>query len=291
MDLPDYRIRAEREAALWYCLMTQRTQQHSKHEAHSSATHEAGYYQFILSHTKFNVFVNALAVVGAVLGIYFVWQASPPASVWVFAVILFLGLLSLWGFQQKSAISLFVIGGLAYLAASHLPDFNALIPGDDPTPPNACTGHIAPNDRLIIVGRQAIATGNDGPQNILTEGDHILLKIDVTTRTLFVSADVYDSQGLVLRIDRNRVKVSPTTFPPERPNRHTLRAFDHWGNTILSVRFINKTTIKIAGHFWFPGHQLFVFPDILGEAEPQPISGPLCFKIEKGSHVGSVLLF
>jgi hypothetical protein len=271
--------------------MVQRKQQHSDSESHSRAADRAGYYQFIMSHPKFTAYVNALAIVGAILSVYFVWQVSPLASIWLLALIVFIGLLSLWGFQRKSGISLLVIGSLAYVVSAHLPDPNALIPGNGPTPPNPCTSYLSPNDQLVILGRQAVATGNKGPQNILKEDDHVLLKIDTTSDYLFVSADLYDSQGLVVRIDRNRVKTSPTTFPPDRPDRHTLRAFDHWGNTILSVRFINIRTIKIAGHFWFPGHELFVFPELPSETEPQQVTGPLCFKIEKGSHVGSVIWF
>jgi hypothetical protein len=271
--------------------MAQRKQQPADSESHSCAAYNAGYYQFIVSHPKFTAYVNALAVVGAILSAYFVWQVSPPASIWLLAVIVFIGFLSLWGFQRKSGIAFLIIGSLAYAVSAHLPDPNAIIAGTGPTPPNPCTSYLSPDDQLVILGRQAIATGNRGPQNILVEEDRVLLKIDTSSDYLFVSADLYDSQGLVVRIDRNRVKISPTTFPPERLDRHTLRAFDHWGNTILSVRFINKRTIKIAGRFWFPGHQLFVFPELPSETEPQRVSGPLCFKLEKGSRVETVLRF
>jgi hypothetical protein len=74
-------------------MMDSQKQHHSDANPQSQALADAGYSQTLLSHRKFAAYVNMLAVIGAVLSVYFVWQLSPPVSIWVVGLILFAGLL------------------------------------------------------------------------------------------------------------------------------------------------------------------------------------------------------
>jgi len=101
---------------------------------------------------------------------------------------------------------------------------------------------------VIFVGDFAISTAETSFV-VLKLYDKELLKIHKVGSGISVSANIWDDDGkLFATIENNKIRINPNkTIPPIRPDSHTLIVEDEKKIRILSVRFLNPSTIKISG--------------------------------------------
>lgn len=172
-----------------------------------------------------------------------------------------------------------------------------LLPGDEKTPnlhipcgrppgvpEKAVT--IAKGEMVLLVGDFAISTA---------EKSFVVLKLygkDLLTMTrvdngISVSTDIWDEEGKILAtIENNQFRVNPNkTIPLIRPDPHTLIVEDERKVCVLSVRFLNPSTIKIGGIFRAGGR----YAVIVGKNEIT--FGPLLIKGGIALHVKGRSIF
>ena len=81
---------------------------------------------------------------------------------------------------------------------------------------------------------------------------------DGSHASLFYSADGTIAAEIVrdkFYINRNNV------FRHARPDRHTLVVYDLQGDEALYIRYVNPTTVKLRGHFAYPGYMPVIIDD------------------------------
>jgi len=140
------------------------------------------------------------------------------------------------------------------------PNAGLLIPASDsisdftfpPPPPDAPVDATRPakGELLILAGQFAISTPEKSFVLLKLYGKD-LLKIDRIKTGIAVSADIWNTNNkIVATIESNRFRVNPSAaIPITRPDPHTLLVDDDQKVRVLSVRFLNPTTIRIAGVF------------------------------------------
>ncbi len=132
---------------------------------------------------------------------------------------------------------------------------------------------VAKGEMIIFVGDFAISTAESSFVVLKLYGKD-LLKITKVENGISVSADIWDEDGKIFAtIENNRFRVNPNkTIPLIRPDPHTLIVEDERKIRVLSVRFLNPSTVKIGGIFRAGGK----YPVIVSENEIT--FGPLLIK-------------
>ncbi len=154
-----------------------------------------------------------------------------------------------------------------------------LKPADDPDPPlnsyastqPASQGQYAPGFLKVFLGNQLAATSNEY-QPVIGIGKYCPLWVHRTPAGISINAIIFDETGTVAaQIVRNEYHVnphSPEYFFLDRPDPHTLVLHGQHGEIPLSIRFLNKTSIRISGIFRVPDH-----PPLTVEGDVMSIGG------------------
>ena len=133
-----------------------------------------------------------------------------------------------------------------------LPDLHGLlIPANDPRPeiPNPCR---VPGKAVVVLGSCAFMTDKDWSGILDIYGQQILT-LRKEEGGIAISARVISSvnKALIAQITNNEFYVNPSNeFALSRDDWNSLKVTDSGKNTVLYVRFLNPTTIKVLGSFY-----------------------------------------
>jgi hypothetical protein len=146
-----------------------------------------------------------------------------------------------------------IIFGIAYLEYWHNLTMTTIVPGDEPTPSNTCdvgkdmmtiilgSNVAAENGSIVVFAMGRDEDGNPFP--LLT-----LKKDDETGSWAIERLRLFSNSGVqITNIDMNKLWFN-SNFRNERPNYHTIIAFDDNGNETL------KTTLLPKMRFLYPAH-------------------------------------
>jgi hypothetical protein len=170
-----------------------------------------------------------------------------------------------------------------------------LLPGKEATPslssgrPSALPEEyrtLAKGEILIFLGDFAVSTAETSFV-VMRLYDKNLLTIQRVGSGISISADIWDDDGKIFAtIENNRFRVnSNKTIPLIRPDPHTLMVEDERKARVLTVRFLNPSTIKIGGIFRAGGkYPVIVDEDII-------TFGPLQIKEGFALHVRGQSIF
>ncbi len=128
-----------------------------------------------------------------------------------------------------------------------------LVPGNDPTPDSACSGE---KDLLLVFLGPLAAGANKFPNTVFTAGGTPRMTINKNGRgEVAVTTDIYDeNENIIVSIRDNAFTVANDVFQVQRPDKSTLIVvIRRRKERVLDVRFLNKTAIRIWGHFRYPG--------------------------------------
>jgi hypothetical protein len=183
-----------------------------------------------------------------------------------------------------ATILLVVVGTFCWVQDRLWKPSDILLPANEATPnlnipPGRPSGvpeeavTVAKGEMIIFVGDFAVSTAESSFVVLNLYGKD-LLKITKIRNGISVSADIWDEDGKIFAtIEKNKFRVNPNkTIPLIRPDPHTLIVEDERKVRVLSVRFLNPSTVKIAGIFRAGGR----YPVIVGENDIT--FGPLLIK-------------
>lgn len=127
-----------------------------------------------------------------------------------------------------------------------------LIPDNKPTPDNPC-GDIPSNAIALFLGN-SVAYTSKFPHTVIEVVDQDLLVIDKQEEKIMISAKFFSRDGkIVAELKENKFYINPNNyFRLERPDDHNLIVYDQEAQEVLNVKFINPSTIKLLGIFYFP---------------------------------------
>jgi hypothetical protein len=133
-----------------------------------------------------------------------------------------------------------------------------LQPGNEPTPPNACSGSPGAEPMKVLIGGNAFVKDGFGKLTALKVGTCEALSMERTPQGISVNADLYHQSGqFAARIRNNEITaLNGETFTTRLTrDSNTLTVKDSRGVELLYVRYINPLTLRMRGIFGCPGHQ------------------------------------
>jgi hypothetical protein len=217
---------------------------------------------------------DGFAVVGVVLALVGIFAEDTPLVILCFVLSAMLLCLSFyshknWGRWRYGAslLVLVVFSGLSYRAyiksvqrELDLP-YGELVPANDPSPSHANCRR-SPSDAVFIYfGSAAVSYAPSGftDHTVLRIGGHNLLSLNRSPKGVTVSAQIFDSDGILVEMDHGQFKVYRGDFiKREHPDGHTLVVYDKWNNERIRVRYLNPNAINITGRFFYPGYASIV---------------------------------
>jgi hypothetical protein len=121
-----------------------------------------------------------------------------------------------------------------------------MLPANDVTP--TICNPLRKNDFLIMMGKTGWVT-NTFPFTLLRVSGRKIIKIDKSeTGAILISIDLRMTDGTTLvRIDKNRSIVNPSSGLVVWRDKNTLAIEDQRGNEILNARYLNENTFSISG--------------------------------------------
>jgi hypothetical protein len=128
-----------------------------------------------------------------------------------------------------------------------------LVPDNKPIPANlACKEQIPAGDLILILGN-SVAFTNTFPHTVIEIENQPLLVVDKQRNSITIMARFFSDDGrIVAELKGNKFFVNPNNyFRIERPSKHVLTVYDQRGNQALSVEFLNPSTIKLLGRFYY----------------------------------------
>ena len=161
---------------------------------------------------------------------------------------------------------------------------SALVPAGGVAPANLCTSlapksrrdsygrHDAPNLSArkkkgnacllyLFAGQTVVCSPTRHPTLISLRG-HGIVSAEATPRSLFVSAEIHGVNGeTVGKLTRNQLQDSKPGIALDQPDASTIAVKDAAGNELLRVRFLDPTSIRLAGAFYYPGAAPVVISD------------------------------
>jgi hypothetical protein len=135
-----------------------------------------------------------------------------------------------------------------------------LVPGDSPTPSNACSKFYQPKDGevTLIIGDSADITGTF-PHTFLSIGGFPVLSVDrvsSSSEDLSLSVDLRDqSNRIAFRMNKDGV-VNKTNLILLHPDKSTLLLQDEYGVDIFRARFLNPKVFEVSGKVSYCGQLL-----------------------------------
>lgn len=160
-----------------------------------------------------------------------------------------------------------------------------LVPGDQPTPHNACSGDTYRGDPskvvTVIVGKTAFRTDRLLiPDTILQVAETKVISLDrvADSNDLSLQLNFTDSRNrILLRLDKNGAVNRAQGLILLRPDRSTFLVEDAYGREFLKATYLNSSAFEISGYGVYCGK---VFP-IASPSTHILVSG-LC--IDQSSH-------
>jgi len=120
-----------------------------------------------------------------------------------------------------------------------------LIPANDPTPQNPCpfSGSVG-----VFLG-SSVAWANTFPFTVLLFNSKPVLTIDKDDHGILVGTEIRDRSGvLIARMRRNEFDVNANNiFKKVRPDRSTLVVENQNGETVLNIRYLNPSSVRVVG--------------------------------------------
>lgn len=146
-----------------------------------------------------------------------------------------------------------------------------LLPDSAQIPPNPCEA-LPPDAMALFLGNSAVYT-RQFPYTVFRVAGQDLLSIDKAKEAkegISVSAKIFSSdRRIVAEIIKNKFHINPNNyFRLERPDKHSLVVYDQQATKVLSVYYLNPTSIKLLGIFHSPNR----YPIVI-EEDKQKIVG------------------
>jgi hypothetical protein len=131
--------------------------------------------------------------------------------------------------------------------------------GNMPTPPNGCDHApfpVPPNALKVLVGTNAFVHAGNGRFRAIQVAQCPVVSMERTDKGISVSAILYDSKGrLIAKITRDRIDaISGGDVTVSRDGDLSRLIVRRGDSTLLAVRYLNPTTVEVAGKFGCPGH-------------------------------------
>jgi hypothetical protein len=132
-----------------------------------------------------------------------------------------------------------------------------LVPGNRPTPANACSGlapKMSPRDIVVIAGTNAAVT-NSFPYSILNISKENVITIDRIdgSGTIALGVESRDQNGrIIFRLNKDGV-INNSRFSVLRPNKSTMLLEDEFGREVMRAEFINPHAVTVTGYVFYCG--------------------------------------
>ena len=133
-----------------------------------------------------------------------------------------------------------------------------LVPGDRPTPQNACGLQQSKGEVLVITGDNA-DIAKSFPHTILEIGDLPIISVDRVGNTdeLALSVDIRDKQNRVaFRMDKNGVVNRSGNLLFLHPDKSTFLLQNDFGEEVFRAQFLNPTTFQLTGKVAYCGQSI-----------------------------------
>ena len=215
------------------------------------------------------VYVAGFCIFSAFVDFTFLWPENHLLALLALAAILSLVLIyelrvigtPLTWITMFVAALFMIAGGIFWITGPNVsPDVEAsgegfLIPGHDPTPSNECDGVRKKPENIgydftVIVGSVTVLTGRRMPLTVLEICNQHVLTVKPEERGLLIDADDWDEKGQSLfSVRDNKYKAAEGTYSymTRSPDRSKITVFDRWGDELLMLRYLNKTTLAVRG--------------------------------------------
>jgi len=121
------------------------------------------------------------------------------------------------------------------------------------TSDHPCKDMVSKDDFILLLGNSA-SFSNTFPYIVILVRDQPMLTIDRKGNKISISGKFFSRDGrIVAELKENRFYVNPNNyFRIESPNRHVLVVYDQQGNQALNLHYLNASTVKLLGRFYFP---------------------------------------
>jgi hypothetical protein len=137
----------------------------------------------------------------------------------------------------------------------------SLHPDHEPTPPNACDRQsqqtLPPDTLRVLIGGAAFAQTRPGKFIVLQVGSCNVLSMERTPDGVNVDAELYDAGGKLIATIANgqtHVMTGENVRTVISGDLSKMTVTDGAGEELLSVHYLNPTTITAGGIFACPGH-------------------------------------
>jgi len=167
--------------------------------------------------------------------------------------------------QQNTAWSVFipivaalivvpgVILSLQWLSNIEIQLSTRLFPGNDPTPVIQNLRKPIPENALKVFYGRNVAWATKMPLTILNMAGDKMIEVNrnVARDELVVSSlKIFDDRNnIIARMDADDGFWVENSTRKKRPDKSTLKVYDHTDKEVLSLRFLNRSTVSITGVF------------------------------------------
>lgn len=165
-----------------------------------------------------------------------------------------------------------------------------LVPGNTPTPPNACdeavSDHllaITPNTTLLLFPDNNVQLVDTVPYTVVRVGSRDVIAFDHNPYgpEIYLSVDFRDENNkIMVRIDKNGI-FNPRGLNVLRPDKSTLLIEDSYGNDFFRATFLNPHAFQVSGKIIYCGkpadigkiYSFHVSNSCMGEADTNLYNG------------------
>jgi hypothetical protein len=292
MGKPNYSEINRWESSLWHCLTRSGYEPYTQSNKES---HDKGTSMSLERSRRLEILNIALAIWGAIAGTSFIW---PHRTCWIWALVVLAGSL-LWAWMGLGKFTLICYGILfvaAFTTIEMLPPMpqsplemeSYLTPGNEASPPTRCP--VGDSSFVLYVGDNVTALAAATEFNILSVNDMSLLRIERGEKGITISAKIFNQNGIVVEIEKNKIIRSASNSFKMIPTDHAVSVIDNYEKPVLSVDYMNPRALKIAGIFYYPGNiaagPAFVFNE-------DPARETVCFQGGSNGNCGidNVVMF
>lgn len=125
-----------------------------------------------------------------------------------------------------------------------------LVPASDPDPPLPQGCPKLPDTWAIFYGNSVAFLKKQEVSIVVMSGQKLLSAVR-NPEGLTISAKVFSPDGrIIAEIDSNEFTINQNNyFKRKRPDKSTLIVYDQMNTPVLSVRYLNRTSIRVTGIF------------------------------------------
>jgi hypothetical protein len=155
-----------------------------------------------------------------------------------------------------------------------------LRPGHEPTPITSCKIDDTKKVLIVFFGNTVGWMDKDlpSPWTMLRIAGHPVLSLSTNKKgEIAINGEVYNPQDdAVVVIENNKFTTSSEAFIVNSTPTSLRVTVKHLNEPVLSVRYMNPSTVQIAGHFHYRGKDVLVTTDELIVNGSMHIGGPQC---------------